>query len=266
MSVSISDTLRRAGEGVSKRGVRSFVGEAIERPLRPSLAPLAGQALRRRARAARTLDELLDLAFEFESFGITITPGQLRPEIEGLLRRLEEDPPRRVLEIGTCTGGSLFLFAQVSAPDAQVISVDLPDGEFGGGYPAWKTPLYRSFAQPEQRLALLRADSHDPATLEQVQALLGGDELDFLFIDGDHSYEGVRQDFESFSQLVRKGGLIGFHDIAAPPSGGPVIDTDGSLLLVGDVPAYWSSIRERYPSEEFTAAVEGCFGIGLIRV
>jgi predicted O-methyltransferase YrrM len=266
MSVSLSATLRRAGRGVSRRGFRSFVGEAIERPLRPSLAPLAGLALRRRARAANTLDDLLDIAFDFESFGITITPGQLRAEIEGLLQRLEEEPPRRMLEIGTCTGGSLFLFAQVSAPDAHVISVDLPDGDFGGGYPGWKTPLYRSFARPQQRLELLRADSHDPATLEQVRTLLAGEELDFLFIDGDHSYEGVRQDFESYSPLVREGGVIGFHDIAAPPGGGPVIDSDGSLLMVGDVPAYWRCIRDKYPSEEFAAATEGCFGIGLIRV
>jgi hypothetical protein len=147
-----------------------------------------------------------------------------------------------------------------------VISVDLPDGEFGGGYPAWKTPLYRQFARPGQRLDLLRADSHDPATVDRVRTLLGGEKLDFLFIDGDHSYEGVRQDFESYSALVREGGLVGFHDIAAPPGGGPVIDSEGSLLLVGDVPAYWNVIREQYPSEEILAAAGGCFGIGLLRL
>jgi predicted O-methyltransferase YrrM len=182
------------------------------------------------------------------------------------LQRLQEDPPKRILEIGTCNGGSLFLFAQVAAADAHLISVDLPDGEFGGGYPSWKTPLYRRFGRPGQRLDLLRADSHDTATLDQVRGLLGGELLDFLFIDGDHSYDGVRQDFESYSSLVRNGGLIGFHDIAAPPGGGPVIDEDGSLLLVGDVPVYWAEIRSRYPSEEFIDGAVGCFGIGLLRV
>jgi predicted O-methyltransferase YrrM len=263
--VSVAQTFKRAGRGVERYGLGPFVSEAVTRPVRPWLAPLAGHALRRRAARARGLDDLLDIAFGFDSFGITIVPGQVRDEIGGLLRRLHEEPPRRMLEIGTCTGGSLFLFAQVAAPDAHVISVDLPDGDFGGGYPAWKTPLYRSFAQPLQRLDLLRADSHDPATVEQVDSLLGGEQLDFLFIDGDHSYDGVKQDFESYSPLVREGGLIGFHDIAAPPGRGPVIDSDGSLLLVGDVPDYWKSIRARYPSEEFVAAAEGCFGIGLLQ-
>ena len=37
-------------------------------------------------------------------------------------------------------------------------------------------------------------------------------DIDFLFIDGDHSYEGVKKDFEMYSPFVRKGGLIVFHD------------------------------------------------------
>jgi len=33
-----------------------------------------------------------------------------------------------------------------------------------------------------------------------------------LFPDGDHSYEGVKRDFEMYSPLVRPGGIIAFHD------------------------------------------------------
>ncbi|MFN6069283.1 MAG: class I SAM-dependent methyltransferase, partial [Pseudanabaena sp.] len=43
--------------------------------------------------------------------------------------------------------------------------------------------------------------------------VLNGDKIDFLFIDGDHTYEGVRQDYEMYSPLVQKGGYIAFHDI-----------------------------------------------------
>ena len=106
----------------------------------------------------------------------------------------------------------------------------------------------------------------DPQTVAEVRELLGGEPLDFLFIDGDHSYDGVRQDYESYAPLVRPGGLIGFHDIAEPPGGGPVIAADGTLLLVGDVPAFWRTIRGDYPSEEFIGTADGCFGIGLLRV
>ena len=39
-------------------------------------------------------------------------------------------------------------------------------------------------------------------------------ELDFLFIDGNHSYESVLCDFLLYYPLVKQGGIIGFHDTA----------------------------------------------------
>ena len=36
--------------------------------------------------------------------------------------------------------------------------------------------------------------------------------IDFLFIDGDHSYEGVKKDFELYSQLLTDKGIIIIHD------------------------------------------------------
>jgi len=47
----------------------------------------------------------------------------------------------------------------------------------------------------------------------EVQLELPINKIDFLFIDGDHTYEGVRQDYEMYSPLVQKGGYIAFHDI-----------------------------------------------------
>ena len=37
-------------------------------------------------------------------------------------------------------------------------------------------------------------------------------ELTFIFIDGDHSYEGVKRDFDLWSLLLRSGGWVAFHD------------------------------------------------------
>lgn len=36
--------------------------------------------------------------------------------------------------------------------------------------------------------------------------------IDFLFIDGDHKYEGVKKDWDLFSPLLKKGSLVAFHD------------------------------------------------------
>src|SRR3954447_14913203 len=188
-------------------------GGALSR-LRSLLAPAAGRRLRAKAEDARTPEAVLRLAYDFDAFDITIAPGQVPWELGRLLEELSARRPRRMLEIGTADGGSLLAFARMCSPDAHVISVDLPDAPIGGGYPAWRIPLYRAFARPGQRLDLLRADSHDPATLKQVRKLLGGRKLDFLFIDGDHTYDGVRRDHEAYGPLVAAGGLIGFHDIA----------------------------------------------------
>lgn len=36
--------------------------------------------------------------------------------------------------------------------------------------------------------------------------------FDLVFIDADHSYDGVRQDFDNYKDRVRRGGMIAFHD------------------------------------------------------
>jgi len=65
------------------------------------------------------------------------------------------------------------MFTRLSSLDATMISIDLPGGKFGGGYPEWKIPLYKSFASHNQRIFLIRADSHDPKTLDIVKKILG---------------------------------------------------------------------------------------------
>ena len=43
--------------------------------------------------------------------------------------------------------------------------------------------------------------------------------IDVLFIDGDHTYEGVRDDWNNFSPFVKKGGVVYFHDCDATSPG-----------------------------------------------
>jgi len=46
-----------------------------------------------------------------------------------------------------------------------------------------------------------------------------GRQLAFLLIDADHSYAGVKADFEAWAPLVAPGGTIVFHDYAMPDAG-----------------------------------------------
>ena len=54
--------------------------------------------------------------------------------------------------------------------------------------------------------------SNDTATLRKAHDLTKNDPIDALFIDGDHSYEGILADWLLYHPLVKKGGIVGFHD------------------------------------------------------
>jgi hypothetical protein len=56
---------------------------------------------------------------------------------------------------------------------------------------------------------------------QNVHHLFESKSVDFLFIDGDHTYNGVKQDFELYYDKVRKGGLIYFHDSRMYRGGAP---------------------------------------------
>jgi predicted O-methyltransferase YrrM len=200
----------------------------------------------KRTGAFKDLDGLVKLAMQ--GYWHAITPIQNRHEILALLRILEQASPQRILEIGTASGGTLFLFTRIAAADAQLVSIDLPGGPGGGGYPPWKIPLYEEFPLPGQRLELIRGDSHDPAVLSRVGELVGGRGIDFLFIDGDHSYDGVKRDFEMYGPLVNPTGLIALHDID----------------YIGDVQRFWNEVKVGRRAQEIRGDNGQTFGIGLI--
>jgi predicted O-methyltransferase YrrM len=174
-------------------------------------------------------------------------------ELSPLLRLVEELRPRTVLEIGTQAGGTLYCWCKLADPSAHIVSIDLPGGDFGGGYTREREEEMRlHFPQNGQRLDLIQADSHSPQTLTDLRSRVDGS-LDFLFIDGDHTYEGVKQDFEMYQPLVRSGGLIAFHDIC-----------EHRKQVGCDVDVYWREIRERYRHEEFIAPPQTWGGIGVL--
>jgi len=237
----------------------NFYAEIMIREISRSRPPYGDidAAIRFVFRYRNILNRILEaLHLEPEYAPFRLIPAQIPYEISLLLRILRELKPRRVLEIGTERGGTLFLFTYVADENATIISIDLPPGKyrFGFSYPYWKEKVYKSFGFYNQKIHLIRGDSHDPKTLEKVKRILGGEKLDFLFIDGDHTYEGVRRDFEMYSPLVRRGGIVAFHDIVpGPPEN------------VGGVPVFWSEIKHRYRYLEIVKDWrQGGYGIGVL--
>lgn len=170
-----------------------------------------------------------------------LRPWQIASELLEVARLIDERKPKTVLEIGTASGGTLFLSALLADPHALIVSIDLQHGMYGGGYPDWKVPLYKSFGRHDQQIALIQGDSHSAGTSDRLKRILDGRTIDYLFIDGDHTYEGVKQDFEMYGQLLSDEALVVFHDIVSDKSEAPD----------HFVSAYWNDIKGGYPHREF---------------
>jgi cephalosporin hydroxylase len=146
---------------------------------------------------------------------------QVPEEIEALASFVAELKPRNVLEIGTWKGGTFYLWCALSDPRGLKISIDLPGGAFGGDRLTPEDIRKRDDlrfptgfdSRQTQYAYLISGDSHALRVRNRAADLLAGEKLDFLFIDGDHTYEGVKQDFLMYSPFVSPSGWIAFHDI-----------------------------------------------------
>jgi predicted O-methyltransferase YrrM len=196
----------------------------------------------------RSSDEYFE--FSTEMFG----PHQIKNEILSFLEFAKTEQPEIVCEIGTADGGTNFLLSQALPSVSLMLGVDL--------YVKRKFQL-RYFSRKSQRLCFIDGSSYVPRTIRKVKSALGDRKLDLLFVDGDHNYDGVKQDFLNYRYLVRDGGIIAFHDIIPDHFSRYGIRTN---RWVGGVPRLWNTIKSLYPSYEFIENSEqDGLGIGAIR-
>jgi predicted O-methyltransferase YrrM len=175
---------------------------------------------------------------------VTLPMLQWPDEIQPFSRWLaEEVKPKTILEIGTGPGGVTQLLSNIAS--GKTVTVDKIEGSTTG----------MNQAQTAKRNAALvgviciSGDSHHKATWLKVVEQLDGDPVDMLFIDGDHSLDGVTADVDDYGKLVRSGGWIVFHDINAAASAFEVWEKGG-------VPAYWAGLA----GEKLEWTVRGDWG------
>jgi len=181
-----------------------------------------------------------------------IRAKQISSEIIALYDIVASKTPHIICEIGTYKGGTLYLWTRAAADNSLIISIDLPPG-LKNAYTANRQNFYQHFARNHQCVSCLAGDSHSNKTKDKLKLLLGNRTIDFLFIDGDHSYEGVRSDFEMYSPLVSDGGLIAFHDILPRP--------DFENIQVYKL---WNELVNIYEYYEYIDKNEKKIGIGVI--
>lgn len=183
---------------------------------------------------------MLDIPFEFMN--------QHKEEIEACYNFLLDKNIKTVLEIGTKSGQSIYIWAMLVKPnDGVVYGIDL--FEYKGEI------AYRNTAL-ESLVIEIKGDSHSLVTLGRILNYLHTEEVDFLFIDAATSYEDRWRDYKMYKSLVKQGGWIGTHDIhftQVPYIGNPGVHRFWNELKQGK--EFYEFIRDRN---------NGGRGIGLI--
>jgi predicted O-methyltransferase YrrM len=149
-----------------------------------------------------------------------------------------------VLEIGSCEGRTLRMLSEIAAPGAVLRSIDKEE------HPEWtmNSTIMRAQGFDIQRYT---GDSTDPQTLKWSREWAP---YDMIFIDGDHTYEGVKRDFENYAWL---GARIVLHDINHPDEG-----EDGSEF---GVRRFWREMKDNLGYISFDCALTGYYmGLGLL--
>jgi len=146
----------------------------------------------------------IDLPFGFDAMPISSSP---QFTLYRLLRHLK---PARVLEIGSQCGYSALIMALAfrdNGMEVDITCVDpfLPTGDNDGlfTFTYWYNTIYKSGFKPGIQLLLATSETILPHINKQ---------FDFIFIDGSHEYEHVRQDCLLALNLLKDGGYFIVHD------------------------------------------------------
>jgi len=143
-----------------------------------------------------SIEEIADYILEKDLINKNITI-QVYEEIVHLGHFLNSLKPHNILEVGA-RGGTFLLFSKLST--GTKIAVDMDS--------VFKDSIYLSMIGED--FHFLNADSQSIETFEKVKSICP--QFDFIFIDGDHSYDSCKEDINMWLPKIKQGGIIAGHD------------------------------------------------------
>lgn len=168
--------------------------------------------------------------------------GQIDSEWKRFIKFLDQTQPKTILEIGSNKGGSSYTLANFAE---KLVCVDIIDRNRA------KDKISKLC-----EFEFITGDSKDPSVVAKVSKIFSNG-LDLLFIDGDHTYEGAKADYENYGKMIKSGGHIVFHDIVASTK-----HINKKCLVF----KLWKEIKlENKDIVEYCAG-EDWAGIGIVRV
>lgn len=142
-------------------------------------------------------------------------------------RLLRTISARKVIEIGRYKGGSTLLLALAMSGEGTLWSVDLGTKETRLSGEADQQPFDDQLTSRLEDAGLTNVEMvvGDSRTVEIETGA-----VDVALLDGDHSYSGVKSDFNRFGRRVRPGGAVLLHDAFATQFSDHHADTVGRLV------------------------------------
>lgn len=124
------------------------------------------------------------------------------------------------IEIGVFEGVNTAILSGALGKDGEIFGIDpFFKGKLGICYHKVIAKLHIKRNGVGKKVHLVEKLSFDAA--EDVPG-----EVDFIFIDGDHSWEGISRDWPLFSARLRPGGIMALHDTSIVPAySGTVLDS-----------------------------------------
>jgi len=138
------------------------------------------------------------------------------PEEAALLAELASGQ-HAVVEIGVYEGSSALVLCRAMGADADLHLIDPFVDESGWALPAGWGASARATQRVVARAGGPRVHWH--VARSQDVGRDWSEPVDVVFIDGDHSPEGVREDWDVWHPHMRQGGFVAFHDAREPGLG-----------------------------------------------
>jgi predicted O-methyltransferase YrrM len=135
-----------------------------------------------------------------------------------------------LVEIGVWHGVTTAVLRTAMAPTGVLWAVDpFPPGQLGFSL---QRPIALSEVRrvPNGRVRWIRTTGVEAAAVFRQE---GSPPVDLIFIDGDHSYDGLVSDWRAWSPLVARGGVVCLHDSRSTPD--RPIDDAGSVRATSEV-------------------------------
>jgi len=157
--------------------------------------------------------------------------------------------PKVVAELGTHKGTSFFSMLEASqdgAIAAELNAVDTWRGDEHAGF--YSDDVYNSVQATIKKHFPLENTKLIRKTFDEANELFKPETIDILHIDGLHTYDAVKQDYETWKNKVRPDGVIMLHDIKVSEFG---------------VKEVWEEIKKDYP-DSAVLEFEHSFGLGVL--